>query len=270
MSLTLATYEAAHKAALALGSAPGARYLGGGTLLVRRANEGDLSIKTFVRVTDPTLAAVTLGPERVTLGASVPMAAVAARSELGALARAARTIGGPAVRNMASVGGNLFAPSPYGDLGVALLALEAIVSMESGSGREEVPLEAFYARRAELPQDNIVTSVSFARGALSALRFAKVCRVKPKGSAVLSIAAVLAEQGGVVRSAVIALGCMAAAPLRARAAEAALVGRPLTREGIAPALAVAAAGTEPLTDSVASAWYRREVLPVHLGRLLVG
>ena len=44
-----------------------------------------------------------------------------------ALAKAARAVGGPAIRNMATVGGNLFAPAPYGDFAVALLALDATV-----------------------------------------------------------------------------------------------------------------------------------------------
>ena len=51
------------------------------------------------------------------------MAAIARHPDLAALARAARAVGGPAIRNMATVGGNLFAPTPYGDFAVALLAL---------------------------------------------------------------------------------------------------------------------------------------------------
>jgi hypothetical protein len=52
------------------------------------------------------------------------------RAALAFLAPVARSIGGPAVRAAATVGGNLFAPSPYGDFSVALLALGAIVSRE--------------------------------------------------------------------------------------------------------------------------------------------
>ena len=40
--------------------------------------------------------------------------------------------------------------------------------------------------------------------------------------------------------------------------------------GIAPALAVAAEGSAPGSDAIASAWYRREVVAVHLRRLLLG
>ncbi|HXL63976.1 MAG TPA: xanthine dehydrogenase family protein subunit M, partial [Xanthobacteraceae bacterium] len=53
-------------------------------------------------------------------------------------------------------------------------------------------------------------------------------------------------------------------------AERALEGRSLDAAGIAPALAVAADGTSPADDAIASAWWRREILPVHLRRLLLG
>ncbi|TGT60332.1 xanthine dehydrogenase family protein subunit M, partial [Mesorhizobium sp. M2E.F.Ca.ET.166.01.1.1] len=57
--------------------------------------------------------------------------------------------------------------------------------------------------------------------------------------------------------------------MRAKAAEKALLGCKLTPEEIAPALAVAGEDITPITDPIASAWYRAEVLPVHLGRLLL-
>ena len=47
-------------------------------------------------------------------------------------------------------------------------------------------------------------------------------------------------------------------------------GRSLDAAGIAPALAAAAEGTSPATDALASAWYRREVVAIHLRRLLLG
>jgi CO/xanthine dehydrogenase FAD-binding subunit len=165
---------------------------------------------------------------------------------------------------MATVGGNLFAPAPYGDFAVALLALDATIVTEDG----ETPIEAFLAS----PDTSraIVTAVGFALPTAS-FRFLKVSRVKPKGVAVLSIAAVLERTAdGTVSSARIALGCMADRPIRATAAEKALLGCKLTPREIAPALAAAGEGIAPITDPIASAWYRAEVLPVHLGRLLLG
>jgi xanthine dehydrogenase small subunit len=63
---------------------------------------------------------------------------------------------------------------------------------------------------------------------------------------------------------------MAPTPIRAKAAERALDGRTLDEAGIAAAVAAAAEGVAPASDSIASAWYRREVVGVHLRRLLLG
>jgi CO/xanthine dehydrogenase FAD-binding subunit len=264
MALALQTFPTVNDANAAL-KAKGTRYLGGGTLVVRAANEGDVSVTGLVRSTDPSLSTIDVSAGMVRLGASATMAAIARHPELGALAKAARAVGGPAIRNMATVGGNLFAPSPYGDFAVALLALDATVETDGG----EAPLEEFLGGRDD--SRTIVKSVAFTLPKDGAFRFLKVSRVKPKGISVLSIAAVLEQAAdGSISSARIALGCMADRPMRAKAAEKALVGASLTRDGIAPALAVAGEATSPATDPIASAWYRTEVLPVHLGRLLLG
>ncbi|MCB0241489.1 MAG: FAD binding domain-containing protein, partial [Anaerolineae bacterium] len=51
--------------------------------------------------------------------------------EIPLLQKAAHNVGGWAIRNMATVGGNLFAPPPSGDFAVALLALDAQVVLTS-------------------------------------------------------------------------------------------------------------------------------------------
>ncbi|MDG4879809.1 FAD binding domain-containing protein [Mesorhizobium sp. WSM4884] len=263
MSLALQTFPTVKDANAAL-QASGTRYLGGGTLVVRASNEGDVSVSNLVRAADPDLARIAVSGGKVKLGASVTMVAIARHPELAALAPAARAIGGPAIRNMATVGGNLFAPAPYGDFAVALLALDATIVTEDG----EMPIETFLSGRDS--SRAIVTAVAFTLPGAESFRFLKVSRVKPKGISVLSIAALLQRAaGGSVTSASIALGCMADRPMRAKAAENALLGCKLTPEEIAPALAAAGEGITPITDPIASAWYRAEVLPVHLGRLLL-
>lgn len=262
MALALQTFATVKDANVAL-KAQGTRYLGGGTLVVRAANEGDVSVSGLVRSTDPALSAIEITGGKVRIGASVTMAAIARHPDLGTLARAARAVGGPAIRNMATVGGNLFAPAPYGDFAVALLALGATVGTDG-----ETPIETFLEKRNG--SRAIVTSVGFTLPKAGDFRFLKVSRVKPKGISVLSIAARLEQAGdGTVSSARIALGCLADRPIRAKAAEQALLGRRLDQDGIAPALAAAGEGTSPITDPIASAWYRAEVLPVHLHRLLL-
>lgn len=248
-----------------------ATLLAGGTLVMRDVNEGRLTDGLLVRITDPTFRQINAGGAAVELGAGVTMAMVLANRDLAFLHGPARAIGGPAVRNMATIGGNLFAPSPYGDFTVALLALEAQVVVQSGYGSgRAVPLEDFLAAR-ERGGAGLVTAVRFARPPNPAdLRFRKVSRVKPKGVSVLSIAALLPLSGGRVAQPRIAYGAMAATPIRARAVERALEGKPLEASGIQAARQVALDGCRPMTDAIASDWYRREILPVHLARLLVG
>ena len=263
MPLSLQSFASLPEANAAL-QKQGTRYLGGGTLTIREMNEGGLSFSTLARCTDESLAAVTVDGGSASIGASVTVAKVAAHPALQSIAKAARAIGGPAIRNMATVGGNLFAPAPYGDFAVALLALDAIVCF----GKREVAMEQFLSERER--NHGIVTSVRFELPARGNFRFAKVTRVKPNGASVLTIAANLETLAdGTVTHATIALGCLAQHPIRARQAEQALLGAKLTAQGVAPAIAVIREGTSPITDPVASGWYRNEVLPVHFRRLLL-
>lgn len=247
------------EAAQAMG--PEARFLGGGTLIMRQVNYGDQRFRRIVRCRED-LRDIHSEGGRVTIGSGVTMAGILASSELAFLTPAARAVGGPAVRNMATVGGNLMAPHPYGDLAVALLALDAQLTMADGASQ---PLSDYLAARKGL-----VRSISILRPSGDAFRFRKVSRVKPKGISVMSMAAHLTRSAGRLSGVAIAYGAMGRTATRVTAVERALEGASLDQAGIAPALAVATEGLEPPDDALATSWYRREVAPVHLRRLLLG
>jgi CO/xanthine dehydrogenase FAD-binding subunit len=268
MSVSVKTFARLADAAGALSTERNARFLGGGTLVMRAVNEADPTIETIVRSTDPSLLHIAVSSGRNELGAGVTMAAILAERELAFLHPVARAVGGPAVREAATVGGNLFAPSPYGDFAAALLALDATVTLGAGFGQRELPLEELLGRRDR--GSTLVSGVAFKHPPNDSFRFNKVTRVHPKGISVLSIAAQLPFASGRVTGARIAYGAMGPTPVRAKTAERALEGRALDAAGIAPALAVATDGTSPIDDAIASAWWRREILPVYLRRLLLG
>jgi len=268
VTIAVKTFARLAEAASALSTERGARFLAGGTLVMRAVNEAEPSIETLVRSTDPSFVGIAVTSGRVELGAGVTMAAILGERELAFLHPVARAVGGPAVREAATIGGNLFAPSPYGDFASALLALDATVTLAGGYGQRELSLEEFLGRRER--GASLVSSIAFKRPANEVFRFTKVTRVHPKGLSVLAIAAQLPLANGRIAGPRIAYGAMGRMPLRAKAAERALEGRPLEDNAIAPALAVAADGTSPLDDAIASAWWRREILPIHLRRLLLG
>src|SRR5690606_39152163 len=128
------------------------------------------------------------------VGAGTTMSMVAVSRDLAFLAPVARIVGGPAVRNMATVGGNLFAGGNYGDFTAALLALGATINL-AGSGSRGVPIDDFLRDRDRYAT-SLVQSVMVPRPRdANAFRFVKVSRVKPKGVSLMSIAAYVPQSG---------------------------------------------------------------------------
>lgn len=244
---------------------PETRYLAGGTLVMRAIAYGDQSFNSVLRVHDASLSNIRNESGRVRIGAGVTMSGILQAQELAFLHPVARVVGGPAVRNMATVGGNLFAPHPYGDFATALLALDGTVQFSDGS---DLPLEQLLSNRER--ENRLVASISIARPAGDEFRFRKVSRVKPKGISVMCMAAWLPRSAGGISNARVAYGAMAPTPVRMPAVEAALQGASLDETGIERALGAAAQGLSPPDDALASAWYRTEVAPVHLKRMLLG
>jgi CO/xanthine dehydrogenase FAD-binding subunit len=257
---TVETYPTLAEAARALG--PGAVFLNGGTLVMRAVNDGTAPPR-LIRSTDPALTRLAAGGDAVTLGAGVTMRRILAERDLAFLHPVARAVGGPQVRNMATVGGNLFAPHPYGDLAVALLALGARAVMAAGGVR---PLDELLRDR---DRPGLVAAIEVPRPREPrAFGFHKVSRIKPKGVSVLCVAAYLPREGGRIRGARVAWGGMGPGPVRGHAAERVLDGQGLDAATIGRAAAQAAEGLSPPTDALATDWYRREVAGVHLRRLL--
>ena len=244
-----------------------ARLIAGGTLVVNEITNDETTTTTLVDLVPLKLRGIKLAGAQATLGAMTTMADIAAHPKLKFLKSVVEAIGGPAVRNMATVGGNLHAEAPYGDLGVALLALDAKVTLEMARQRKTLSLEEFYVQRTRLAP-YVLTAVSFALPGANSFFFAKAIRRKPVSASVVAIAAHLPRKGKKIAAPRIALGAMAPHPIRAKASEAALDGRALDEVTITEAASLATQDCAPETDPYASAWYRREIAPVHLARLL--
>lgn len=268
MGVSVRTFSTADEAAQALAGDRNARFFGGGTLIMRAVNEGDQSFTSILRATDPSLRDVRSQGDDVELGAAVTMREILADPALEFLHPAARAVGGPAIRNMATVGGNIFAPHPYGDFATALLALDARVKLAGGTTTPARDLAEVLRDRGQQPPP-IVVSVALRRPQRETFRFRKVTRIKPKGVSLMTIAAHLPRQSGRVSNARVAYGSMGPAPMRIAAVERALEGQALDEAGIAQAVGAATSGLDVPTDPLASSWYRQQIAAVHLKRLLL-
>src|SRR5437762_9410074 len=138
------------------------------------------------------------------------------------LAMASRTVGSPQIRNRGTVGGNLGTSSPAGDAHPPLLASDAIVELESRSGKRRVPVREFFSgpKRNAMQKDELIAAfhVEPARGPQ---QFSKVGTRNAMVIAVCSFALALDPER---RRAGTGIGSAGPTPLRATEAERFLEG----------------------------------------------
>ena len=166
------------------------------------------------------------------------------------------------IRNRATFGGNLGTGSPIGDTPPALLALDATVVLASREGEREVALSDYFTgyRKAVRRPDEILRAIRIPLPLAGISAFHKIAKRRFDDISSVAVAFAIDVEDGLVTRARIGLGGVAATPLRARAAERVLEGRPWTAEAARRAAAALGEEGTPLDDHRASAAYRRAML----------
>ncbi len=240
--------------------------IAGGTILMQQINDGRFFPEMALGLRRAGMDKVSLNGTAV-IGATATMTQMAALEELPILQQAARSVGGWAVRNMATVGGNLFNQPPYGDFCTALLALETTVKIQSKTHDRALTLDQFLAGGRVLEGDELISELQVEWPSGQTV-YRKFGRRQSNAATIVTVAAQIELEDGRVRQARVALGGVEGTTVRSAAAEETLVGLPFTAVTIAAAAENAAQACTPITDPVASAWYRRRMVEVQLGRAL--
>ena len=203
-------------------------------------------------------AGLTLTEVEAGLGGAVPL-----------LDRVWPLFASPLIRNGATIGGNLGTASPIGDLPPALLALEASVVIASLDGEREVALADFFTgyRTTSLRPGELITTVRIPRPLAGLTAFHKIAKRRYDDISSVAVGFALDLADGTITRARIGLGGVAATPNRALATEAALEGRPWTRETVEAAAEVMRGEGTPIDDQRASAAYRTAMLGNALRKL---
>ncbi|MEU7282443.1 FAD binding domain-containing protein [Streptomyces sp. NPDC045431] len=173
------------------------------------------------------------------------------------------------IRNSATLGGNLGTGSPIGDSPPVLLALDASVVLADADGEREVPLSDYFTgyRQSVRRPDELIRAVRVPLPLSPVVAFHKIAKRRFDDISSVAVAFALDIQDGVVRTARIGLGGVAATPIRARATEAALEGEPWAAETVEAAAQVLRAQGTPMDDHRASAGYRSAMLGQSLRKL---
>ena len=260
---------------------PQSLWMAGGTdvlVQLRRQKhlEDDRPLILLERVA--SLARIDVHEDNIRIGSCVSFGRIASdpllTAEVPVLTQAAATVGGPALRNMATIGGNVCTASPAGDSLPALYVLDASVELVSASGARNLAISEFLSgpRKTVLHPDELLTSIVIPRrkppGNLQ--KYEKIGKRKALAIAVASMAAVLRVNPAcdVVEEAHLAWGSVGPTVMRCPPAEEALIGRPLTEEALLSAAEFVPKWVHPIDDIRASAEYRRAVGARLMMRLL--
>lgn len=254
---------------------PSLLVMAGGTLVMPLINEGVSLPEQVMGLRKAGLSYSRTSNGALYIGATTPLTEMLKLDTYPMLQEAAHCIGGWAIRNMGTVGGNLFAPPPAGDFCAALMALGASVKISKKGAERLLPLEEFYTgfMTNALQVGELVTEIQVppVKGQTVFLKFGRKNSDTP---AIVTVAANLELEGkgdkkrSIVKTVRLVLNGVGPHPMRAKKAEAALVGKILDEKSIGDAAAAAAGESQPFTDAIASEWYRRKMVGVIVSRAL--
>lgn len=187
------------------------------------------------------------------------------------LVEAAELIGSDQILARASVGGNVCNGSPAADTTPALIALGATCHIAGPNGTREVAVEDFVTAPGQtvLAADELLIEFRIpAPPAKAADCYQRFIPRNEMDIAVVGVGSCVALDGDTCSAARIGLGAVAARPLLAREAGAALVGKPLDDAAIDAAAKLAQAAASPISDMRGTAEFRTHLVGVLTRRTL--
>lgn len=265
--------------------AGGAQIVAGGTDLILDMQQGNHSApQALIDVTTiRDLDQIREDNGWIVIGAAATHAAIEAspliRHHGAALAESCSVVGGPQVRNVATIGGNVAHALPAADGTIGLLALNAEVQVCTWNGAAVEctwqPLLSIFAGpgKNRLAANQMIGAFRFpVRAPRSGSAFDRIMRPQGVALPILGVAAqvTLDESGRRAVAASIAVGPAGPIPFRATESETILLGAPALDETVLePAIAAAQRQAELRTSKHrASKEYRHEMIAVLLRRVL--
>ncbi len=254
-----------------------ARFVGGATDLVRLL---DPSTTILVDTSNLKLAYIKRRGAGWAIGAGTSLGDIARSPEIrdlgnGILAQAVMATGSVQVRNMATLGGKLLPYSTASDLALALLALDARVTIASLKESQTITAEWFLGsfRRAVSMRHLLLTEVyippPFRSGSAAAWSFQRLAQFD-SGPSIVNVAVGLClDKQGRCRRARLAVGGVFVDVTRLQPVEAVMEGERFDQEFVEVAAEDLRKHILPRSDMRATAGYRAEMAQVLLRRALL-
>jgi carbon-monoxide dehydrogenase medium subunit len=177
------------------------------------------------------------------------------------LVEAVRHVGHHQTRNRGTIGGSIALGEPAAESPAAAVALGAMLQLSSTRGTRTVAAEDFYLGpyATLLEPDEILTAIDIPDWPEDSVTIFREVAMRPGDFALVGLVGSLVVEGGRISRAGLAWFGMGATPIKARRAEAALLGQALSGLDLGGIADLAIVDTDPFDDHHATAEYRRTV-----------
>jgi len=186
------------------------------------------------------------------------------RRHIPVLSEAILTIGGPQVRNMATIGGNLCNGVPSADSATPLIALNAVVTIEGPDGSRQLPLENFFLgpSRVALEHHEIMTAITVSRDNYAGYsgHFFKYAMRGAMDIATIGCSAVCRVEDQVLADLRLAYGVAAPVPIRCKDTEDKMRGRKVSKQLLDDIAEAVADDVSPRTSWRAAKDFRLQII----------
>jgi len=256
----------------------GAFLLAGGTDLIAQMKAGHRAPLAVVDVKGvPELVELKAGADgSLEIGAAISASKLARheaiKTDRAGLHDAVGMIGSLQIQNRATLGGNICNAAPSADAIPPLIADGAVARVVGPDGERTLPLEELFEGpgRTTLTDGELLVSLMLpATAERSASAYLRFTPRREMDIAVVGAAARIdVAPNDTITAVRISLASVAPTPIRAPAAELALAGAPVSAASFAAAAAAAQSDASPISDTRATADYRRHLVAVLTRRAL--
>jgi CO/xanthine dehydrogenase FAD-binding subunit len=236
--------------------------LAGGTDLAPMINRYELQPEVILYIGNLELDYIKEVAGTIVIGTCVTLAQIL-ESELlkekaDVLVQAASDSSSTAIRTTATIGGNIMNASPAGDMIPPLFVLDAQLVLISQCGERTVSIKEFFTGPGTTVRkpDELLKEIRIPAGE-GKCAFVKLGKRKAQVLSVVSCAARVVQQNGLIKEVHLALGSVAPTVVCESKAAHGMLGKPFSAELASDAAQAAMNMVKPIDDARATAWYRK-------------
>lgn len=253
-----------------LGEHQNLKIIAGGTDVLIKIHSGQLECGKLLSIRN--IAAlqeiVVTKDNTISIGALLTFSQIAnhpvIKEKVPILAEASFSMGGPQIRNMATIGGNICNGATSADSASTLFALNAKLKLQSLQGERTIPIQEFYLGpgKVDLKPGEILAAIMLEQKDYQGFggHYIKFAMRNAMDIATLGVAVLCKVKGNTYEEVRIGLGVAAPVPIRCMEAEKYARSKPIDAKNIAEIGKLAVKATRARTSWRASKEYREHLV----------